>query len=116
VTQDLKISFENAYVKWRSYCEQAGVAEYSSDQPYIDNPPFRDIVALGPTVVPLIIGKMKSDPAAHFLIHALEQITGRRFSPQEIEIAKQKYGSPLGNQGYVRMWIDWWEREGRPDR
>lgn len=68
---------------------------------------------MGPEVVPYIVAKLKSDPQAHFLFHALQQITGKSFSSQEIETAQQKYGSPLGNQGYTRMWIDWWEREGQ---
>jgi len=107
--------FENKYQAWRAYCTRPDVMESSSDRPYIDNPFFQDIVALGSEAVPLIIGKLKQDPEAHFLIHALQQITHKRFSTEELEAAMQKYGAPLGNQGHIKLWIDWWEaqRQGR---
>ena len=116
MTHDLNESFEKAYRKWRSYCEQPILSEQSSDLPYINNSPFRDIIALGQEAIPLIVAKMKNDRNAHFLIHALRQITGKAFSSEEIETAKQKYGAPLGNQGYAQMWIDWWEGEGQKGR
>ncbi len=103
------VTFEKKYQEWKSYCVRPEVAEQSSDAAYINNAPFQDIVALGDQAVPYIIEKLRTDPEAHFLIHALERITHHKFTAEEIEAAKKKYGTPLGNQGYAKMWIDWWE-------
>jgi hypothetical protein len=111
--QNLASTFERAYREWKAYCARPEIAEHSSDAEYINNPKFQAIVELGTEVVPLIISKLKEDPEAHFLIHATERITRKRFSREETDEAKKRFGSPLGNQGYARMWIDWWETESR---
>lgn len=110
---NLASTFEKAYQEWKAYCARPEIAEYSSDAAYVNSLTFQAIVELGVEAVPLIIGKLKGDPEAHFLIHALERITGKNFSPEEIEAAHRRFGSPLGNQGYARLWIDWWETENR---
>ena len=109
MTKDVAATFEEKYQEWKAYCARPDVAESSSDAARVDNRPFQEIVALGEEAIPYIIAKLKEDPDAHFLIHALSRITGRRFTPAEIEAAEKTYGSPLGNQGFARMWIDWWE-------
>ena len=105
------LRFERAYEKWQEYCALPEVGEQSSDQAYINNIPFREIVALGSEAVPMIIRKLEEDQRAHFLIHALSQITGKKFSSEELEQAKTQTGSPLGNQGYARLWTDWWKNQ-----
>ena len=108
--------FEQYYGEWKSYIHSPHVSEVSSDTAYIDNEYFRKITDLGEQALPYIIEKLKKDPDAHFLIHAMEKITGRGFSQSEVEEGIRKYGSPLGNQGLAKMWIDWWEKEGKTDQ
>jgi hypothetical protein len=66
---------------------------------------------MGEAAVPHIIAKLQTDEGAHFLIHALERITNHRFTPEEVEAAQRRYGKPLGNQGYARLWTDWWNQK-----
>jgi hypothetical protein len=103
--------FDEKFRQWKAFCARPEIAEQSSDGAYVDNAPFRAIVALGADVVPLIIDKLKADPDAHFLIHALEQITGKRLSAAQLDEGRRRYGSPLGNQGYAKLWIEWWDAE-----
>jgi hypothetical protein len=105
--------FEQAYEKWKTYCARPEVMEQSRDEAYINNGPFREIVALGEEALPLIIRKLNEDEGAHFLIHALSAITGKRFSSEELDKAAARSGSPLGNQGFARLWIEWWETRNK---
>jgi hypothetical protein len=107
---DVTSRFEHVYENWKSYVARSGAMEHSADEAYINNPAFHEIVALGPDAISLIIDKLQRDPDAHFLVHALPELTGKSFLATEIEAAREKYGSPLGNQGYARMWIDWWKQ------
>jgi hypothetical protein len=104
-------NFENHYQKWRTYCRSDAVALSSSDDAYVNNPHFQAMVDMGEDAVPYIMQKLRTDEDAHFLIHALERITNKRFTPEEIEEAKVRYGTPLGNQGYAAMWLDWWNQQ-----
>jgi hypothetical protein len=101
--------FEDFYRQWRAHCARPEVMEHSSDAAYIENSPFQAIVDLGEAAIPFLVAKLKRAPEAHFLVHALERVAPKTFSAEEIDNAKRKYGSPLGNQGFARMWIEWWE-------
>ncbi len=107
----MKSLFDRKYRNWQSYCTRLHVSEQSSDNAYIENRPFEEIVSLGEPVIPYIISRLKDDSEAHFLVHALERITGKKFSSDELADGMAKYGSPLGNQGLARMWVDWWESQ-----
>lgn len=103
--------FEDYYQKWKSYTQSGTVALSSSDEDYINNPHFQAIVDLGENAVPYIIQKFQTDENAHFLIHALERITHKRFTPTEIAAAQARFGIPLGNQGFAAMWQEWWKKQ-----
>jgi len=106
--------FEEYYNRWKSFINNTDISEYSSDSEYVDNKYFNKIISLGEQALPYIVEKMKEDPEAHFLIHAMEKITGKRLSKKEIVEGIEKYGSPLGNQGFAKIWIEWWgKRTGR---
>jgi hypothetical protein len=107
----LASDFDEKFRQWKAFCARPEIAERSSDDAYIDNAPFRAIVALGADAIPLIVDKLREDPEAHFLIHALEQITGKRLSSAQLDDGRRRYGSPLGNQGYAKLWIEWWDAE-----
>jgi len=105
--------FEQYYRKWKTHIQDDEIALSSSDDAYIQNPPYRAMVAMGWDAVPHIIEKLRTDEDAHFLIHALKEITGKQFMEDDIKAARAQYGRPLGNQAYAAMWIEWWnERQG----
>jgi hypothetical protein len=103
--------FEDHYQRWKSFCQSEAVRLESSDEAYINNAHFEAMVDMGEEAVPGMIEKLRSDEAAHFLVRALERITNKRFTQEEIEAARSRYGAPLGNQGYAAMWVDWWDRQ-----
>jgi hypothetical protein len=111
--KELRELFEEKYQQLIAFCELGEVALLSSNDACVDSPIFQDIVNLGPDVVPLILDKLRSDTAAHVLIHALPKLTKKKFSDAEIQAAMQKYGAPLGNQGFAKMWLKWWDNEHR---
>ena len=82
----------------------------SSDVDYASNPEFEAIVDMGEVAIPFIIEKLRIDDSAHFLIHALEKIMGKRFTRNEIEAGERRHGAPLGDQGFAAMWEEWWSR------
>lgn len=104
-------AFEDRYQAWKSFTQGDEVSLSSFSKDYINNPHFEAIVDLGPEAVPYIIKKFETDDSAHFLIHALERITHKSFTPEELAAAQARYGSPLGNQGFAAMWRDWWNEQ-----
>ena len=104
--------FEQLYGEWSSYVQQ-NILYSSSDRDYIQNPHFDAIVALGSDALPFIMEKLRSDEHAHFLIHALARITGKQFSPEEIEAYRSPADGPLGNQAFVQLWLSWWDSQQR---
>jgi hypothetical protein len=105
--------FEKLYQRWNASSETGVRSLSSADSSYTETPEFEAIVNMGETAVPYIIAKLETDADAHFLIHALERLTNKRFTQEEIEAAQRRYGKPFGNQGYARMWIDWWKQTGK---
>lgn len=105
-------AFDDAYAKWKAVARSERTAISSSDADHVRNPEFDAIIALGEPAIPYIVEKMRTDDYGHFLIHALDRITGKRFTPEEIADAERRHGSPLGNQGYAELWQEWWRRYG----
>jgi hypothetical protein len=103
--------FEDHYQNWKSFIRNDAVFVSSLDEDYINNHHFQAIVDLGEAALPYIVEKLRTDEDAHFLIHAMEQITHKRFTPSEIAAAQASFGSPLGNQGFAAMWVDWWSKQ-----
>lgn len=106
-----KTEFEKIYNDWKSYIKGTDISEFSSDEVYINNKYFYKIISLGKPILPLIVDRMKEDPNAHFLIHAMEKISGHQLSKEEIAKGIETYGTPLGNQTLAKIWISWWERQ-----
>lgn len=103
--------FEEYYQQWQSFSQSEAVVLSSRAEDYLDSAPFQAIVEMGEAAVPYIIEKLQSDESAHFLIHALERITQKRFTPAEIAAAGSRYGTPLGNQGFAALWCEWWDKQ-----
>jgi hypothetical protein len=100
--------FLRRYEDWKHYVrEDASCQMASSDAPFIENPSFRAIVALGPAAIPAIVAHLFRDDCSHFLHHALRELTGHKFSPEDRAAALQLFGQ-LGNQAECAMWLGWW--------
>ena len=98
--QELHSAFEVAYSDWRRSLSADGPSPRSDDAAYIDNAPFAAMVALGPRAAPLMVQKLRTDPEAHFLVHALWRVTRKQFPPAAD-------GRPRGNQGLAQLWVQW---------
>ena len=105
-------AFEAHYRKWKAYIRSDAVVLASFDEAYVANPSFQAMVDIGPDALPYLIEKLRTDEEAHFLIHVLSEITKKRFTPEEIAMAQVRYDTPLGNQHYAAMWLDWWAEHG----
>jgi hypothetical protein len=100
--------FLRRYEAWKRFVEEdANCQLASSDTPFIDNPPFRAIVELGPAAVPAIMANLFRDDYSHFLHHALRELVDHEFSPEERAAAIQLFGH-LGNQAECGLWLGWW--------
>lgn len=105
--------FEQAYRRWRAAASAPARARLSSSAAVAEGPELDAIVALGPPAVPRILEAMERDPDAHFLVLALERITGRRPGEDELASARARFGAPLGNQQLAVLWREWWDaRQG----
>jgi len=103
--------FERLYREWRSHVDRSVTPYSSSDHHYIQNPHFDAIVNLGSDALPFIMEKLRSNEYAHFLIHALARITGKRFSLEELRACRPLADGPLGNQAFVQLWLSWWDSQ-----
>ena len=109
----MRETFEDRYRQWKAFIAgDDAISLSSSDAPYVSNPQFEAIVELGEPAIPFILEKIRTDDDAHFLVHAIERITGKRFTPRELEEGGRRHGSPLGNQGYAALWEEWWRERG----
>ena len=94
----------------------SGATELSSDDAaYTSLPSFRALVELGWPAVPHMIEKLRTDEEAHFLIHALAEITGEHPLYEETGAGGRPPERPLGNQAEAAAWIAWWEARERTD-
>jgi hypothetical protein len=107
--------FEDYYRKWKAAIQKDEVTLSSRSEDYINNPDFEAIVDLGPEAVPYILAKLQTDEDAHFLVYALERITNKKFTNDELAAARERYGAPLGNQGLAAMWQEWWDKQRSSD-
>jgi hypothetical protein len=101
--------FTRLYGEWSGHVQRQASSYSSLDRDYVQNPHFDAIVEMGPDAVPFIMEKLRSDDHAHFLIHALAKITGKRFSPEELAAHRAGAAGPLGNQAMARLWLAWWD-------
>lgn len=107
-------TFLQWYARWLEYLHQDTSQAFSStDKDLVNNEPYRQIVALGQEAIPYIMERLLCEEEGHFLIHALAEITGHRFSGEEIRAAELLFGSPLGNQAMAVMWLGWWWKQQR---
>ena len=65
--------FEKHYAAWKAHCTRHGVSSRVDD--YLDSPDYRAIVEMGPSALPLIIEKSRTDAAFRWLGWAHQAIT-----------------------------------------
>lgn len=71
--------FETHYAAWKAHCAHHGASSRVED--YLESPDYRAIVEMGPSVLPLIIEKSRTDAAFHWLGWAHQAITRVREDP-----------------------------------
>ncbi len=100
----IETKFEQAVTKWKAHCES--VAHSSFAQDYLRCDAYREIVAMGSQVLPLIRGKYAgADEDAFFAIlgwsSAIREITGNKLQiPEEIK------GKVDAVRDYTVRWLD----------
>lgn len=111
-TQSISDRFNALYRDWNQQVAAGPTSLSSSDDAYIALPAFRGMVALGRPAIPLMIEKLRSDAEAHFLIHALAEITGEQPGPPA---PRNGADHPLGNQSSAAAWVAWWDERNAAD-
>jgi hypothetical protein len=102
--------FLRRYEAWKKFVQQDPSCQFASaDAPFIENAPFRAIVELGRAAIPAMVAHLFRDDCSHFLHHALRELTGHQFPPEDHAAARQLFGH-LGNQAECAMWLGWWSK------
>ncbi len=96
------------YRAWKRASYDTPVVLSSQSTDYVALDEARAIARLGRGAVPGLMALLESDPDAHPLVHLLPEMTGHRLSDDDLAAGAARYGTPLGNQGLVRTWRDWW--------
>ena len=110
--QSIRDRFEALYREWKAQVRSGPTSLSSSDDAYVAVPAFRAMVALGQAAIPFMIEKIRTDEDAHFLIHALAEITGEHPPPARADRAA---GGPLGNRAQAAAWVAWWDERHAGD-
>lgn len=105
-TQSIRDRFDALYRAWNEQVATGPASLSSSDDAYLALPAFRGMVALGRPAIPLMIEKLRADAEAHFLIHALAEITGEQ---PRLPPPRNGAGDPRGNQSTAAAWVAWWD-------
>jgi hypothetical protein len=113
VMQSIRDGFEALYREWKEQVDSGSVSLSSSDDAYVAVPAFRAMVALDQAAIPFMIEKLRTDEDAHFLIHALAEITGER--PPPPARADRAAEGPLGNRAQAAAWVAWWDERHAGD-
>ena len=96
--------YEQAFDSWKTYIQRPEIQASSRTSDYIDNPPYRQIVALGKPALPFIMADIAK--GEFFLNDAAKQITG-------IDVVKlYPHEQVLGEQDVSRLWLRWWKKNG----
>ena len=110
--QSIRDRFEALYREWKQQVDTGSASLSSDDDAYVALPAFRAMAELGTAAIPSMIEKLRTDEDAHFLIHALAEITGERPRPP---VPGTGADGPLGNRATAAAWVAWWdERNSQP--
>src|SRR5262245_62516420 len=95
---ELKEQFEARALEWAEHCSKVRFSSILAD--YLDHPAYREIVRLGPAVIPWIIEHYRIETLPWGF--ALQEITGIQM------IANPNEFSPSGVR---RRWLEWWQEQ-----
>ena len=110
--QSIRDRFETLYRQWNEQVASGPISLASSDDAYVGVPAFRALVALGAPAIPFMIEKLRTDEGAHFLIHALAEITDER---PRLPASGSGPDGPLGNRAAAAAWVAWWDERNAGD-
>jgi len=100
-----KREFERHYREWRDLIESTPRLRYSSKTTdFMDNEPFRRLVALGLPALPFIMAKVRDGD--FFLNNAVFEITGLT-TADVVPDADETYPQ----QEIAQFLVEWWDRQ-----
>ena len=113
VNADTARNFARLYAAWREYRESGAVRILSHAAPMFESRQFKDIVALGPRVVPLLVEKLESDPNCWPLGKAIEEVARLKLRRRYDKIARRTVFADFPEMPErVNPYAYWW-RTGR---
>lgn len=106
IEPELRTRFEDAYAAWSATWEHPGIALSSNPGDYARSTEFLELVALGPAILPLLMGKLL-DPDGFLALQAIERL-GR---PQLFDVVELDDETILGGEQararqVLERWID----------
>lgn len=102
---ELQKRYKQALADWRQHINRREIQEQSNTDYYIDNAPFRKIIAFGTDALPLLMEDIAG--GEFFLNYAVQSITRvdvKALYPNE---------TVIGAQDRSRLWLRWWAEEGK---
>jgi hypothetical protein len=100
-TPEMRAKFERLRLEWSAHCNDPIVRLNSRIDAYLDSPAYKQILEMGPAVVPLIMEKLGTDGLPWGF--ALEDLTHAGIMP-----ADRHYDSEV-----TRQWKEWWKAHRR---
>jgi hypothetical protein len=105
VDPNLRDRFESAYQAWRDACNHPLIVVSSSPLSRTHTPEFLALVAMGPDILPLLMGKL-TEPDEFFALQAVDRLLRPEFvitrQPADPSILLGEQGRALDT---VRQWI-----------
>jgi hypothetical protein len=96
IDEGLRVAFEELVLVW-----SAGTAHLSSPAKLIEHPAYRQIIGLGPSVLPLILADLEE--SGRFWFPALNAITGETPIPEDAEGDVERM---------IAAWLQWGRANG----
>jgi hypothetical protein len=105
MSQDLKDRFDRAYQAWQESCRHPLIAIDSNPISRTHTPAFRELISLGPDILPLLMEKL-TNPEDFFALQAVDHLLRPEFvvshDPHDPAILHGEQGRALET---VKQWI-----------
>ena len=105
INPELRTRFNELFEQWQKAIEEPNVQYSSRPQDFIDNEPYREIVALGREALPLIIDKIAT--GVFFFNQAVAEIEGKEL----VDLIGREKRFP-SEQEKSELLLRWWYQSG----
>lgn len=104
--------FQEKYLSWKTYVQQSEIRMQSTARSWVENKYFKEIVDMGPPILPLLVETMEKDPDARVLWHAIRQIGKVDINGEYDKAAKRMrfHDYPDLKPGQ-EVYVEWWKTE-----